>query len=113
MESPNQDATRNEQSQTFTPGTGGVVQIPDQSTMLNEAYNPTDLSGDANTLPTTLTDEEEEAVNRASGSTGAASGSPNMEPDSGRGHFGNGDTLGNNDGTEPDPEMNDPSGNLG
>ena len=111
MESPNQDAMLNEQSKTFTPDTGGVVQSPDQSSMLTEDYNPTDLSGDANTLPTTPTDEEEEAANRINGSTGAASGSPNMEPDADRNNFGNGDTLGNNDGTEPDPELSDPSGN--
>lgn len=104
MESPNQDAMLNEQGKTFTPDTGGLLQTPDQNTMLNEEYNPTDLSGDANTLPTTPTDEEEAAT--GNDGTGAASGSPNMEPDTTINGFGNGDTLGNNDGTEPDPEIN-------
>lgn len=37
--------------------------------------------------------------------TGAFSGSPNMEPD--RGSYGNDDSIGNNDGTEPDPAWTD------
>lgn len=105
MESPNQDAMLNEQSKTFSPDTSGLMHTPDQNTMLNEEYNPTDLSGDANTLPTTLTDEQEAAT--GTDGTGAVSGSPNMEPDTTDG-YGNGDTLGNNDGTEPDPERTDP-----
>lgn len=119
MESPNQDAMLNEQGKTFTPDTGGLMQTPDQNTMLNEEYNPTDLSGestpgestapayrpgDAHTLPTTPTDEEEAATGHDG--TGAVSGSPNMEPDTTTDGYGNGDTLGNNDGTEPDPEIN-------
>ena len=114
MESPNQDAMLNEQSKTFSPDTGGLMHAPDQNTMLNEEYNPTDLSaestpgestpGDANTLPTTPTDEEEAAT--GNDGTGAVSGSPNMEPDNTNDGYGNGDTLGNNDGTEPDPEIN-------
>ena len=110
MESANQDTMLNEPSKTFTPDTGGVMQAPDQSTMLTGEYDPSDLSGDANTRPTTPTDEEEEAANQVNGNSGAASGSPNMEPDTDRGSFGNGDTLGNNDGTESDPELSDPSG---
>jgi hypothetical protein len=103
MENSNQDAMLNEQSQTFRPDTGGPAQIPDSSNMLNETYDPTDLSGDANKMPTTPTDEEE--ASSVSGSTGAVSGSPNMEPD--MGNYGNGDALGNNDGTEDDPEETD------
>lgn len=109
MESPNQDAMLNEQGKTVTPDTGGLMQTPDQNTMLNGEYNPTDLSGestrgDAHTLPTTPTDEEEAAT--GNDGTGAVSGSPNMEPDTTIDGYGNGDTLGNNDGTEPDPELN-------
>lgn len=108
MESPNQDAMLNEQSKTFSPDTGGPMHTPDQNTMLSEEYNPTDLSGestpgDANTLPTTPTDEEEAAT--GNNGTGAVSGSPNMEPDTTNG-YGNADSLGNNDGTAPDPEIN-------
>ncbi|MDB5240771.1 MAG: hypothetical protein JWP57_1396 [Spirosoma sp.] len=103
MESPNQDAQLNEQSTTFRPDTGGVMHIPDQNTMLTEAYNPSDLSSDANTLPTTPTDEEDAGMGNEK--TGAISGSPNMEPD--LTNYGNGDSLGNNDGTEPDPERTD------
>ena len=98
----------NEQSQTFTPDTGGPAQIPDDGAMLNQAYDPTDLSGDANRMPTTPTDEEEAAT--GDDGTGAVSGSPNMEPDTK--NYGNGDTLGNNDGTEDDPEETDPSSGL-
>lgn len=105
MESPNQDAQLNEQSTTFSPDTGGVMHIPEQDTMLTGEYNPSDLSGDAHTLPTTPTDEEE-AQKAHMGNTGAVSGSPNMEPD--LTNYGNGDSLGNNDGTEPDPELTDP-----
>ena len=106
MESPNQDAMLNEQSQTFRPDTGGPAQIPDDGTMLNQTYDPANLSGDANTLPTTPTDEQEAAT--GNDGTGAFSGSPNMEPDNTNDGFGNGDTLGNNDGTEADPEETDP-----
>lgn len=102
MESPDQDAMLNEQSKTFSPDTGSLMHSPDLNTMLNEEYNPTDLSGDANTLPTTPTDEEEAAT--GNNGTGAVSGSPNMEPDAMS--YGNNNALGNNDGTEPDPEMN-------
>lgn len=105
MESPNQDEMLNEQSKTFTPDTGGLMHAPDQNSMLNEEYNPTDLSGDANTLPTTPTDEEEAAT--GNDGTGAVSGSPNMEPD--KAGYGNDNSLGNNDGTEPDPELSDPA----
>ncbi len=59
MEAPNQDAMLNPSSPNYQPDTGGPVQIPDDGRMLNQEYDPTDLSGDANTLPTTLTDEEE------------------------------------------------------
>ncbi len=93
----------NEQGQTFTPDTGGPVQAPDQSTMLNQEYDPTDLSGDAHSVPTTPTDEEEAAT--GNDGMGAVSGSPNMEAD--YSNYGNGDTLGNNDGTEDDPEETD------
>ncbi|WP_460949007.1 hypothetical protein [Spirosoma daeguense] len=101
MENVNQDAMLNQQSQTVNPETGGPIQVPDEGEMLNQDYNPTDLSGDANTVPSTPTDEQEQQ----SGNAGAFSGSPNMEPDTR--DYGNGDTLGNNDGTEPDPSMID------
>ena len=104
MENVNQDAMLNEQSQTYNPQTGGPMQTPDESIMMNEDYNPTDLSGDAHTMPTTPTDEQE-AVTGNDG-TGAVSGSPNMEPDVN--NYGNGDSLGNNDGTERSPEIADP-----
>lgn len=108
MENTNQNAMLNEQSQTYNPDTGGPMHTPDQNQMLNEEYNPTDLSGestpgDANRMPSTPTDEQEAAT--GNDGTGAVSGSPNMEPD--RRDYGNGDTLGNNDGTERDPEMTD------
>lgn len=103
MENTNQDAMLNEQSQTFRPDTGGPAQIPDSSAMLNQTYDPTDLSSDANKMPTTPTDEEEDAT--GNDGTGAVSGRPNMEPDFH--NYGNGDTLGNNDGTEDDPEETD------
>lgn len=93
----------NEQAQTYGSDTGGLMQTPDQNQMLNQEYDPTDVSGDANRMPTTPTDEQETAMKNDG--TGAVSGSPNMEPD--RRNYGNGDTLGNNDGTEPDPEMTD------
>lgn len=104
MENVNQDAMLNEQSQPSQPDTAGPAQVPDQAVTMNQAYNPADLSGDANGMPMTPTDEQEAAT--GNDGTGAASGSPNMEPD--RHNYGNGDTLGNNDGTEPDPEMGDP-----
>ncbi|QJW90627.1 hypothetical protein HNV11_15165 [Spirosoma taeanense] len=109
MENVNQDAMLNEQSRTFKPDTGGTDQTPDDSIMMNEDYNPADLSGDAHKMPTTPTDEQDAAnpVDRS----GAASGSPNMEPDVT--NYGNGDSLGNNDGTEPDPEQTDPMPPLG
>ncbi len=107
MENVNQDAMLNEQSRTFNPSTGGTAQTPDDSILLNEDYNPTDLAGDVNSPPTTLTDEQEAAASNHG--TGAASGSPNMEPD--LTNYGNGDALGNNDGTETDPELTDPIGN--
>jgi len=103
MENTNQDAMLNEQSQTFRPDTGGPIQIPDKSDMLNEEYAPTDLSGDAHSVPTTPTDEQE--TNAADKGMGAVSGSPNMEPDTS--NYGNADSLGNNDGTEDDPEESD------
>ncbi|RYC70137.1 MULTISPECIES: hypothetical protein [Spirosoma] len=102
MENVNQDAMLNEQSKTYTPDTGGLMQTPDQSEMMNEEYNPTDLSGDAHHAPTTPTDEQDAAT--INDGSGMASGSPNMEPDRSS-NFGNGDTMGNNDGTEPDPEL--------
>lgn len=89
---------------TLRPETDGLMQTPDQNQMLNEEYAPTDLSGDAQTMPTTSTDEQD-ADTRHQGS-GAASGSPNMEPDTG--NYGNHDSLGNNDGTETSPETVDP-----
>ncbi|GAB4016298.1 hypothetical protein [Spirosoma koreense] len=90
MENVNQDAMLNEQSQTFRPDTGGPAQTPDESIMLNEDYDPADLAGDVDSGPD---------------GTGSASGSAAMEPD--RSNYGNGDSLGNNDGTEPDPELTD------
>ena len=90
MENVNQDAMLNEQSQTFRPDTGGPAQTPDESIMINEDYNPTDLAGDVDSGPD---------------GTGVASGSATMEPDSN--NYGNGDALGNNDGTEPNPETSD------
>lgn len=91
MENVNQDAMLNKQAQTFQPDTDGPAQTPDESIMINEDYNPTDLAGDVDSGPD---------------HTGIASGSPSMEPD--QTHYGNGDTLGNNDGTETDPETTDP-----
>jgi hypothetical protein len=103
MENTNQVAMLNEQGQTFRPDTGGPIQTPDEGKMLTEEYDPTDLSGDAFSAPTTPTDEEE-AITGNDG-TGAVSGSPNMEPD--RSNYGNSDSLGNNDGTEDNPEESD------
>ncbi|RIV25350.1 hypothetical protein DYU11_08585 [Fibrisoma montanum] len=80
MENTNQDAMLNEQSQTYRPDTGGPMQIPDQGEMGNEEYNPSDLVGDVN----------------APASTPIDSTAP-----------GDGISVGNNDGTEPDPEYND------
>ncbi|GAB2542219.1 hypothetical protein [Spirosoma aerophilum] len=107
MENTNQDAMLNEQSRSFDPSTGGTAQTPDDSILLNEDYNPSDLAGDVNAPPTTPTDEEEAAT--GNDGTGAVSGSPNMEAD--RTNYGNGDSLGNNDGTEPSPEWSDPVSN--
>ena len=91
MENVNQDAMLNERGQTFRPDTGGTDQTPDDSVMLNEDYNPTDLAGDVDSGPD---------------GTGVASGSAAMEPDTD--NYSNSDSLGNNDGTEPDPDMVDP-----
>lgn len=99
MENMNQDST-------IGSTTGGTAQTPDDSIMINQDYNPADLAGDVNYPPTTPTDEEEAMENDG---TGAASGSPNMEVD--KSNYGNGDTLGNNDGTETDPELTDPVSN--
>jgi hypothetical protein len=91
MENVNQDAMLNERIHTPRPdGMGGTDQTPDDSIMLNEDYNPMDLAGGVDSGPD---------------GTGVASGSPTMEPD--RTNFGNSDSLGNNDGTEPDPSMTD------
>ncbi|MFD2934043.1 hypothetical protein [Spirosoma flavum] len=102
MENVNQDAMLNEH-----PNQSGTDQTPDDSILQNEDYNPTDLAGDVNAPPTTPTDEQEAATSNHG--SGAASGSPNMEPD--LTNYSNGDALGNNDGTESDPEMTDPIGN--
>lgn len=83
----------NGQKQTDDPETGGTLQTTDQ----------TKLPGNTSALPPTAIDEDD-AASETNG-TGAASGSPNMEPDVN--NYGNGDSLGNNDGTEPSPEMND------
>lgn len=99
MENMNQDST-------IGSTTGGTAQTPDDSILINQDYNPADLAGDVNHPPTTPTDEEEAMENDG---TGAASGSPNMEVD--KSNYGNGDTLGNNDGTETDPELTDPVSN--
>jgi len=104
METMNQDAMLNERSQTYNSETDGQIQTTDQTEMPGQDHNPIDLAGDANTLPTTPANEDD-AANDING-TGAASGSPNMEPDVN--NYGNGDSLGNNDGTEPSPEMTDP-----
>ncbi|GAB2556226.1 hypothetical protein [Spirosoma areae] len=106
MENVNQDAMLNEQSRTFRPTTGGTDQTPEDSLPPDGDYNPADLAGDVNNPPTTPTDEQE--ARTGNGGTGAVSGSPNMEPDVT--NYGNGDSLGNNDGTEPDPELSDPMG---
>ena len=98
MENTNQDAMLHQSSPTYRPETGGPDQIPDERQMLSQDYEPTDLSGDAHSMPSTPTDEDEQKVVPNSG---AASGSPNMEPDLMT--YGNGDALGNNDGTEDDP----------
>lgn len=90
MENVNQDAMLNEQSQTYRPSTGGPAQIPDDSTMLSEDYDPAELAGRVDSGPDGI---------------GVPSGSPNMEQDTDT--FGNGDSLGNNDGTEPDPAQTD------
>ena len=65
----------NERSQTYRPETGGPAQTPDESVMMDEDYNPTDLAGDVDSGPDGI---------------GVASGSPNMELDTE--HLGNGDT---------------------
>lgn len=100
MENVNQDAMLNKPSQTIGTGGEGTDQTPDDSILINEDYNPADLAG----KPRTPTDEEEAAT--GNDGTGAFSGSPNMEVD--HSNYGNGDSLGNNDGTETDPEQTDP-----
>lgn len=146
MEAPNQDAMLRQSSPNYQPDTGGPAQIPDDGRMLNQEYDPTDLSGDANTLPTTPTDEEEATTgndgtsalsdpapspaddetmvahdygptpansaptttdaqrNRLAHQTyaNARSDSPTTEPDAGP--AGTGEVIGNNDGTQTDPE---------
>lgn len=156
MEAHNQDAMLNQSSPNYRPDTGGPAQIPDDGRMLNQEYDPTDLSGEstpgnASTLPATPTDEEEAATGNdgtsalsdnvpghsASGPaddetmvahdygptpanseqtttdeqrnrlahqpyTNAVSGSSTTETDSGP--SGTGEVIGNNDGTQADPE---------
>lgn len=70
----------NNQSQLHQPDTGGPMQIPNQGDMMNEEYNPADLVGDVNAPASTPID--------------------NTAP-------GDDISLGNNDGTEPDPEATD------
>lgn len=147
MEAPNQDAMLNQSSPSYRPDTGGPAQVPDDGRMLNQEYDPTDLSGDANTLPTTPTDEEEAATgNDGTGAlsdnapspaddetavahdygptpanapqtttdeqrdqlarqpyANAVSGSSTTETDDGP--SGTGEVIGNNDGTQTDPEQ--------
>ena len=90
MENVNQDAMLNKRPQPAQPNTGETAQVPDDSVMLNEDYNPTDLAGNVDSGPDGV---------------GLASGSPAMEQDTD--NYGNGDSLGNNDGTEPDPALTD------
>lgn len=79
------------QPESVQADNGGPMQIPDQSNMLND-----DDNGDpTGTLNITETPD-----------TGAASGSPNMEPDSGISDGVDG-AVGNNDGTEVSPESQD------
>ena len=80
----------NKRPQPAHPNSGETAQVPDDSVMLNEDYNPTDLAGEVDSGPDGV---------------GVASGSPTMEQDTD--NYGNGDSLGNNDGTEPDPAMTD------
>ena len=91
MENVNQDAMLHSQPESFSPDTGGPMQIPDQATMLND---------DASDDPTGSLGITETA------STGAPSGSPAMEPDNNSGG-GTGEAIGNNDGTETSPETTD------
>ncbi len=91
MENVNQDAMLHSQPQAFSTDTGGPLQIPDETTMLND---------DANGDPTGTLDVPETA------NLGAPSGSPNMEPDNDLGG-GTGEAIGNNDGTETSPEAPD------
>ena len=81
----------NARPESFSADTGGPMQIPDQTNMLND---------DANGDPTGSLDITETA------NTGAPSGSPNMEPNSDR-SGGTGEAIGNNDGTEISPETTD------
>ncbi|WP_020603604.1 hypothetical protein [Spirosoma spitsbergense] len=90
MENVNQDAMLNKRPQPAQPNTGETAQVPDDSVMLNEDYNPTDLAGEVDSGPDGV---------------GVASGSPTMQQDTN--NYGNGDSLGNNDGTEPDPTLTD------
>lgn len=68
------------------------MESPNRNARPNEEHDPTD----------------DKRATIATNDTGAASGNPNMEPDTTDDGYGNGDTLGNNDGTEPDPERTDP-----
>jgi hypothetical protein len=88
MENVNQDAMLNKRPQPTQPG--DTAQVPDDSVMLNEDYNPTDLAGGVDSGPDGV---------------GVASGSSTMEQDTD--NYGNGESLGNNDGTEPDPTLTD------
>lgn len=90
MENVNQDAMLNKSPQPARPDTGDTAQVPDDSVMLSEDYNPTDLAGEVDSGPDGV---------------GIASGSPTMEQDTD--NYGNGDSLGNNDGTETDPTLTD------
>ncbi|MBC8154927.1 MAG: hypothetical protein H7Z72_18675 [Bacteroidetes bacterium] len=91
MENINQDAMLHAQPEPSGTDTGGPMQIPDQTNMLNDDDNgdPTGTLGITETA-----------------STGTPSGSPNMEPDSDSGG-GTGESIGNNDGTEVSPESAD------
>lgn len=79
------------QPESFSADTGGPMQIPDQTNMLND---------DANGDPTGTLDITETA------NPGTPSGSPNMEPDNDR-SGGMVEAIGNNDGTETSPETTD------
>lgn len=91
MENTNQDAMMHSQPESFAADTGGPMQIPDETSMLDD---------DANGDPTGTLDIPETT------NTGAPSGSPNMEPDADS-TSGTGEAIGNNDGTETSPEATD------